>query len=73
MDSKTEHVETLNDVAADGQGITKPVLRGIVEEAKEATSQEHSMSLWQGIKLYPKAIGWSVLLSTAIIMEGYGT
>jgi hypothetical protein len=30
------------------------------------------MSLWQGIKLYPKAIGWSVILSTAIIMEGYG-
>jgi MFS transporter, SP family, general alpha glucoside:H+ symporter len=27
----------------------------------------------QGIRLYPKAIGWSLLLSTAIIMEGYDT
>jgi SP family general alpha glucoside:H+ symporter-like MFS transporter len=29
------------------------------------------MSLWQGIKLYPKAVGWSVLISTCIAMEGY--
>lgn len=29
------------------------------------------MSLWQGIKLYPKAVGWSVLISTLIVMEGY--
>jgi SP family general alpha glucoside:H+ symporter-like MFS transporter len=30
------------------------------------------MTLMQGIKLYPAAIAWSVLLSTAIVMEGYG-
>jgi SP family general alpha glucoside:H+ symporter-like MFS transporter len=29
------------------------------------------MTLWQGLKLYPKAVGWSAFLSTAIIMEGY--
>ena len=29
------------------------------------------MSLLQAIKLYPKAIGWSVLVSSTIIMEGY--
>ena len=29
------------------------------------------MTLWQGIKLYPKAVGWSVLISTCIAMEGY--
>lgn len=29
------------------------------------------MTLWQGIKLYPKAIGWSILISTCIVMEGY--
>ena len=45
---------------------------GFIQEAKLATEEELAMSLWQGIKLYPKAIGWSVLLSTAIIMEGYG-
>ncbi|KAH8695585.1 hypothetical protein BGW36DRAFT_398784 [Talaromyces proteolyticus] len=29
------------------------------------------MTIWQAVCLYPKAIGWSVLLSTAIVMEGY--
>ncbi|KAL7940444.1 MFS maltose permease MalP [Trichoderma barbatum] len=42
-----------------------------IHDAQIATTKEHSMSLWNGIKLYPKAIGWSVLLSTAIVMEGY--
>lgn len=73
MASHAEHVETSNDVAP---GTPTPAVGsaflGLVDEAKQATTQEHQMSLWQGIKLYPKAIGWSVLLSTAIIMEGYG-
>jgi SP family general alpha glucoside:H+ symporter-like MFS transporter len=29
------------------------------------------MSLLQGLRLYPKAVGWSVLISTLIVMEGY--
>ena len=40
-------------------------------EAKEATDAEHAMTVRQAIKLYPKAITWSVLLSTAIAQEGY--
>ncbi len=43
----------------------------LIDDAQAATAKEHSMSLWKGIKTYPKAIGWSVLLSTAIVMEGY--
>jgi SP family general alpha glucoside:H+ symporter-like MFS transporter len=45
----------------------------LVQEAREATAAEHEMTLWEGIKLYPKAMGWSVLLSSALIMEGYDT
>lgn len=40
-------------------------------EAKDATTKEHEMGFMQAIKLYPKAVGWSILLSTAIVMEGY--
>ena len=29
------------------------------------------MTLLQGIKIYPKALAWSVLISTCIAMEGY--
>ena len=39
--------------------------------ARAATEKEHSMTLLQGIKLYPKAIFWSVVISTCIAMEGY--
>lgn len=43
----------------------------LVEEARLASSKEQQMSLLTAIKLYPKAIGWSVLLSSTLIMEGY--
>jgi SP family general alpha glucoside:H+ symporter-like MFS transporter len=29
------------------------------------------MTLWSAVKSYPKAIAWSVLASTCIVMEGY--
>lgn len=43
----------------------------VKRNAKRATDSEHSMTLLQGIKLYPKAVGWSLLISTCIAMEGY--
>ncbi|OTA70779.1 putative MFS alpha-glucoside transporter [Hypoxylon sp. EC38] len=46
-------------------------LADIIKNAKLATEKEHKMTLWQGINLYPKAIAWSVLISTCIVMEGY--
>ncbi|WOO80959.1 General alpha-glucoside permease [Vanrija pseudolonga] len=39
--------------------------------AAAATDKEHAMTLWQGIKLYPKAIMWSMLISSLCAMEGY--
>lgn len=43
----------------------------IIQNAKAATQKEQNMSLLQGIKLYPKAVAWSILISTCIAMEGY--
>ena len=45
----------------------------LVDEARLAMEREHSMTLAEAIRMYPKAVGWSVLLSTALIMEGYDT
>ena len=39
--------------------------------AASAADQEKRMTLWQGIKLYPKAVTFSVIVSACIIMEGY--
>ncbi|KAI1413962.1 sugar transporter [Hypoxylon sp. FL1857] len=43
----------------------------LIEEAKHAADAEQHMTLLKAIKLYPKAISWSVLLSSTLIMEGY--
>ncbi|KAK0638617.1 general substrate transporter [Cercophora newfieldiana] len=43
----------------------------IISDAKNATEKEQKMTLLEGIRLYPKAILWSMLISTCIVMEGY--
>jgi SP family general alpha glucoside:H+ symporter-like MFS transporter len=52
-------------------GDHKRAANKVINDARLATENEHKMTLMQGIKLYPKAIGWSVLISTCIVMEGY--
>lgn len=39
--------------------------------ASAATDKEHNMTLREGLRLYPKAIAWSALISTLCAMEGY--
>jgi SP family general alpha glucoside:H+ symporter-like MFS transporter len=41
------------------------------EAGQLATIAEHDLTLRQAVKAYPRAIFWSVLVSTCIIMEGY--
>lgn len=43
----------------------------IVAHAKSAATKEHNMTLMQGLKTYPNAVFWSMLISTCIVMEGY--
>ncbi|EED16153.1 MFS alpha-glucoside transporter, putative [Talaromyces stipitatus ATCC 10500] len=43
----------------------------LIADAKAATDKEHKMTLLQGIRLYPKAVFWSILISSCIVMEGY--
>lgn len=46
---------------------------GVLAEGQDATEHERQMGLLEGFKLYPKAVAWSILLSTAVIMEGFDT
>ncbi|KAH8901621.1 sugar transporter [Thozetella sp. PMI_491] len=39
--------------------------------AQQAAEAEHALTFAAAIRKYPKAVIWSVLLSTCIIMEGY--
>lgn len=47
--------------------------RQLSMDAKAGAEAEHKMSFIEGVRLYPKAIAWSLLLSATIVMEGYDT
>ncbi|KAE8442761.1 hypothetical protein EG329_002849 [Mollisiaceae sp. DMI_Dod_QoI] len=68
VDENTLHVE---DTVVRRASVAVQNFADLSAEAKDATAKEHEMGFWQAIKLYPKAVGWSILLSTAIVMEGY--
>jgi SP family general alpha glucoside:H+ symporter-like MFS transporter len=44
-----------------------------VSEANEANEREKGMKLLDAFRIYPQAMFWSVVLSSALIMEGYDT
>lgn len=56
--------------AEDDLKATESVKQTIID-AKKASENEQNMTLMQGLKLYPKAIAWSILISSCIAMEGY--
>ena len=46
----------------------KTIIRENEDEAREAIEIEHNLSFLEAVKLYPKAIGWSVFFSLGVIM-----
>ena len=66
-------VLTLADSVAHRLSVSRADFVALNNEARAGAEIEQSLSLWQALKLYPKAAAWSILLSTAIVMEGYDT
>ena len=67
------NVLTASDSVIRRASEANPGFAQINEDAAGAAFLETNQTFTQAIKLYPKAVGWSMLLSTAIIMEGYDT
>ena len=42
-------------------------------KAYRGTQYEHNMTLWQAVRMYPKATAFSMIFSLSLIMEGYDT
>jgi len=42
-------------------------------DATIAVEAEHSLSFWDAVRQHKKAIGWSMIISASIVMEGYDT
>lgn len=49
------------------------IMFNLVQSARDGTEQEHRLSFRDAIRIYKKAICWSMLFSLAIVMEGYDT
>jgi hypothetical protein len=73
MDANQTKYEEEKDVGQASVGHASISEKEVTEDARLATSKEHNLSVRQGIKAYKKAIGWSILMSSAVIMEGYDT
>lgn len=50
-----------------------PGLDHLSASARAATEHERKIPFVKGMRLYPKAMAWSALLSATIVMEGYDT
>ncbi|KAI7085903.1 sugar porter family MFS transporter [Hortaea werneckii] len=59
-----------SSIAVEDVAHTPDVGNAITSDAAKATASETSMTLLEGLKTYPKAVGWSILLSTCIILCG---
>lgn len=49
---------------------TLPDFTDLHDEMRENTEKEITLGFFGGLKTYPAAAGWSILLSSSIIMEG---
>ncbi|RHZ50361.1 hypothetical protein CDV55_100157 [Aspergillus turcosus] len=50
-----------------------PGLRRLDSGARAATKAERGITFLDGCRLYPKAMAWSVVVSSTLIMEGFDT
>ena len=57
-----DHLEEVENQSGNDRGM---------DNIYELTEREHSMTLMQGLKLYNKAVIWSVVVSLTIVMDGY--
>lgn len=47
--------------------------RSLSVAAQDTAQDEKNMTIWEAIKVSKKAILWSLVISTCVIMEGYDT
>src|SRR5689334_3803572 len=66
--SKHFHDDAPRPTSACSSGSPQPAAAPLM-----ASQSEHRMTLQEALRIYPKAIGWAVGISFAIIMEGYDT
>lgn len=65
---QTQHAEEASEASSIKDELREDIL---LRDAKDATSDEHELTLSDAFKYHKKAILWAVIISATIIMEGY--
>jgi SP family general alpha glucoside:H+ symporter-like MFS transporter len=73
VENRDDGVLRVNDEHIRRMSVIDPNVASQNADAKAATDREHRMTVREAFRLYPKAIAFSLIFSTAIIMEGYDT
>ncbi|KAJ9649370.1 hypothetical protein H2201_006592 [Coniosporium apollinis] len=71
VDREDDGVLRVNDEAFRKMSVVNPDIANLHQGAQSATQTEHEMTIRDALKLYPKAVMFSVAFSTAVVMEGY--
>jgi MFS transporter, SP family, general alpha glucoside:H+ symporter len=61
----------VDDEAIRRMSVANPDIPQMNQEARNATTNEQNMTVRQALRLYPKAVLFSIIFSTAVVMEGY--
>ena len=69
--ARDSNVLTVSDSVIRRASVANPEFANLTDNAAGAAAHERGQTLFQAIRTYPKAVGWSILLSTALVMEGY--
>lgn len=70
-DEAAGDVNPVTSVPAGDDDVPAKTHKNVVEHARAAADKERNMTLLEGVRLYPKAIMFSIIISTCIVMEGY--
>ena len=54
-----------------GINLASETTHDMIRQAQEADMADRRLTIKQALKKYPKAVFWSMILSTSLIMEGY--
>ncbi|KAL2059988.1 hypothetical protein VTL71DRAFT_9810 [Oculimacula yallundae] len=73
VESRHDDVLRVFDTNVRKMSVINPDLAEQNNDARKATDREHNMTVKECLRLYPKAVAFSLIFSTAIIMEGYDT
>ena len=73
VETRNDNVLRLRDTDIRKMSIINPELAEQNVNARNATEREHNMTVKECLRLWPKAVAFSLIFSTAIVMEGYDT